>query len=57
MLTGRLPVRSGIGYVGDGSNGVFTDISMGGLPLNETTVATSLRRSGYTTGVYACGFF
>eukprot|EP00041_Stephanoeca_diplocostata_P023305 m.570416 g.570416 ORF g.570416 m.570416 type:complete len:546 (+) comp22263_c3_seq20:196-1833(+) len=51
MLTGRLPVRSGIGYVGDGSNGVFTDISMGGLPLNETTVATSLRRAGYTTGM------
>lgn len=50
MMTGRLSVRGGIGYVGSGSNGVLTAEAVGGLPQNETTMAEILRKGGYTTG-------
>ena len=49
MMTGRLSVRAGIGYVGPGSNGVFTAESIGCLPENETTIADALRQVGYMT--------
>lgn len=60
LQTGRLPVRSGIGapngiYAPDapgpsqGNNLVFTAESVGGLPLNETTLAEALKPRGYAT--------
>lgn len=51
MMTGRLPGRAGIGYIGAGSNGVFTSESIGGLPVNETTIAEILSKNGYRTGM------
>ena len=53
MMTGRLSVRAGIGFVGDGSNGVFTAEAVGYLPSNETTIAELLKPAGYAT--YAVG--
>ena len=50
-MTGRLSVRSGIGFVGGSSNGVFTAESVGFLPLNETTLAEAVKPAGYTTGM------
>jgi arylsulfatase A len=44
MMTGRLSVRSGIGFVGAGSNGVFTAESVGCLPANETTIADAVKK-------------
>lgn len=49
MMTGRLSVRTGIGFVGAGSNGVFTSESIGCLPSNETTIAEAVSRVGYRT--------
>ena len=49
MLTGRLSVRAGIGFVGSGSNGVFTAEALGCLPSNETTIADALKPV-YLTG-------
>lgn len=62
MLTGRYPVRLGIGIppcqYAPGAypylpkpmcNGVFTAEAVGGLPLNETTTADALRAHGYAT--------
>ena len=43
MMTGRLPIRSGV------VPGVFFDNAVGGLPLNETTLAEALRPLGYRT--------
>ena len=63
MMTGRLPVRLGIGippcdYAPDAyptgppmCNGVFSACSVGGLPLNETTTADALGDAGYATGM------
>ena len=64
MMTGRLPVRLGIGippcdYAPSAypppqkpmCNGVFTAEAVGGLPLNETTTAEALRAVGYATGM------
>ena len=62
MMTGRLPVRLGIGippcdyapsaYKGQNMcNGVFTAESVGGLPLNETTTAEALSAAGYATAM------
>ena len=42
---------AGIGFVGAGSNGVFTAESVGALPDNETTIAEALRPAGYMTGM------
>jgi len=50
MMTGRLSVRAGIGFVGSGSNGVFTDEAVGCLPKNETTMAEAIKKLGYATG-------
>jgi arylsulfatase A len=47
MMTGRLPPRTGVDSVG---GGVFTAAAIGGLPQNETTFATALRRAGWRTG-------
>eukprot|EP00040_Diaphanoeca_grandis_P011335 m.58000 g.58000 ORF g.58000 m.58000 type:complete len:678 (-) comp22484_c0_seq1:71-2104(-) len=60
MMTGRLPVRSGIGSPNSiyapnapgpsqGINAVFTEESVGGLPLNETTLAEAVKPHGYAT--------
>ena len=43
MMTGRLPIRSGC------ATGVFCAEAVGGLPQNETTMATALRKHGYRT--------
>lgn len=43
LLTGRLGVRSGVTHN-------FAISSLGGLPLNETTLAEVLREAGYSTG-------
>ncbi|XP_014117618.1 PREDICTED: arylsulfatase A, partial [Pseudopodoces humilis] len=45
LLTGRLPVRSGI------YPGVFDPGSRGGLPLAEVTVAEVLKAQGYATAM------
>lgn len=45
LLTGRLPIRMGI------VDGVFTPLAVGGLPLNETSMATALKKAGYTTAL------
>jgi arylsulfatase A len=58
MLTGRLPIRSGVGSPNgvyaphapgpsQGNNHVFTGESIGGLPHNESTFAERLRPLGY----------
>ncbi|NXD20361.1 ARSG Arylsulfatase, partial [Spelaeornis formosus] len=43
LLTGRLGARSGVTHN-------FAIASLGGLPLNETTLAEVLREAGYSTG-------
>ena len=64
MMTGRLPVRVGIGIPNSqyaphapgpsaGGNLVLTAEAIGGLPLNETTLAEQLETVGYTSGM--CG--
>uniref|UniRef100_A0A3P8RBK0 Sulfatase N-terminal domain-containing protein n=1 Tax=Astatotilapia calliptera TaxID=8154 RepID=A0A3P8RBK0_ASTCA len=45
LLTGRYQTRSGI------YPGVFYPGSIGGLPLNETTIAEVLKPLGYTTAI------
>uniref|UniRef100_A0A8B9D638 Arylsulfatase G n=1 Tax=Anser cygnoides TaxID=8845 RepID=A0A8B9D638_ANSCY len=47
LLTGRLGARNGVTHN-------FAVTSVGGLPLNETTLAEVLRAAGYSTG--AIGF-
>ena len=60
ILTGRLPIRSGVGSPNSvyapnapgpsqGLNMVFSAESVGGLPLNETTFAERLKPLGYRT--------
>eukprot|EP00079_Xenopus_tropicalis_P016967 XP_004916396.2 PREDICTED: arylsulfatase G [Xenopus tropicalis] len=44
LLTGRLGARTGVTHN-------FAVQSVGGLPLNETTLAEVLKKSGYTTGL------
>lgn len=43
LLTGRLGARNGVTHN-------FAITSLGGLPLNETTLAEVLRAAGYSTG-------
>ncbi|XP_066056351.1 arylsulfatase G isoform X2 [Chamaea fasciata] len=43
LLTGRLGLRNGVTHN-------FAVTSLGGLPLNETTLAEVLREAGYSTG-------
>ncbi|XP_061420350.1 arylsulfatase A [Lethenteron reissneri] len=45
LLTGRYATRSGV------FPGVFYPGSVGGLPLNETTIAKMLKLQGYATGM------
>mmetsp|Transcript_16109 Transcript_16109/g.41007 ORF Transcript_16109/g.41007 Transcript_16109/m.41007 type:complete len:546 (+) Transcript_16109:47-1684(+) len=48
MMTGRLPIRSGL--AGSGwTGGVFGNRAVGGLPTNETTIASMLGKQGYAT--------
>ena len=49
LLTGRLPVRSGL--FGNTIRVYFPD-EPGGLPQSEVTLAEALRDSGYTTGMF-----
>ena len=51
LLTGRQPVRVGIGIGEGGRERVFNRITTGGLPLNETTTATALKTAGYSTAI------
>ncbi|XP_068120014.1 arylsulfatase G-like [Hyperolius riggenbachi] len=44
LLTGRLGIRNGVTHN-------FAITSLGGLPLNETTLAEVLQQSGYVTGL------
>ncbi|XP_036079676.1 arylsulfatase G isoform X2 [Rousettus aegyptiacus] len=44
LLTGRLGLRNGVTHN-------FAVTSVGGLPLNETTLAEVLRQAGYITGM------
>ncbi|KAM7067945.1 arylsulfatase G isoform 1-T3 [Molossus nigricans] len=44
LLTGRLGLRNGVTHN-------FAVTSVGGLPLNETTLAEVLQRAGYVTGM------
>ena len=44
LLTGRLGLRTGVIHN-------FDPESLGGLPLNETTLAEVLKGNGYTTGM------
>ena len=47
MLTGRLPVRGGIGTGGD----VFTSEAANGIPSEEITLAEALRASHATQAI------
>lgn len=47
LMTGRLPVRTGIYGKGD----VFRQNSASGLPLNEFTIAEMLKKKGYATSL------
>ena len=52
LLTGRLPVRSGMYGIPSGTAPkVFRDNAAEGLPLAEITVAELLRGAGYRTGM------
>ncbi|XP_069810167.1 arylsulfatase G isoform X1 [Dendropsophus ebraccatus] len=44
LLTGRLGIRNGVTHN-------FATTSVGGLPLNETTLAEALKQCGYMTGL------
>jgi len=50
MMTGRLPIRTGMIPPGASSARVLGTTSSGGLPANETTMAEALKAQGYTTG-------
>ena len=49
LLTGRLPVRSGMTGDGPNTNRVLFPNSAGGLPPNEVTIAEMLKPRGYAT--------
>lgn len=49
ILTGRLPPRSGCS--GGWKGGVFREGANGGLPTNETSFATILKKVGYATQI------
>lgn len=44
LLTGRQWPRMGI-------PAIYNAVAQGGLPLNETTIATELKKGGYKTGI------
>jgi arylsulfatase A len=47
LLTGRLPIRSGM--AGTPERSVAMTYSTGGLPTNEITIASALKKKGYAT--------
>ena len=52
LLTGRLPIRSGMyGVATGGSPKVFMDRAAEGLPESEITIAELLKPKGYATGI------
>jgi arylsulfatase A len=52
LLTGRLPIRSGMyGVAGGTAPKVFRDNAAEGLPLDEVTIAELLKTRGYATGM------
>src|SRR6476620_3268213 len=53
LLTGRLPIRSGMfaSGVGRAAPGVLRDNAAQGLPLDEVTIAELLKPAGYSTGI------
>jgi len=52
LLTGRLPVRSGVyGKARGGAPQVFRADAAKGLPLDEVTIAETLKTRGYATGI------
>ena len=46
MMTGRLPIRVGLG------DGVLSASAVGGLQANETTMAESMTKMGYETAMF-----
>ncbi len=50
LLTGRYPIRIGLGPTTGGSRVFFPD-SKGGLPPEEVTIAEVLKERGYKTGI------
>jgi arylsulfatase A-like enzyme len=48
LLTGRLPIRTGMNPMNEGRRVLFPD-SAGGLPASEITIADLLKRRGYAT--------
>ena len=50
MMTGRLPVRTGMIPPGQSSARVLSSTSTKGLPRNETSLAEMLQARGYSTG-------
>ncbi|KPJ90642.1 MAG: arylsulfatase, partial [Gemmatimonas sp. SG8_17] len=51
LLTGRLPVRSGMYGTRGGTRVLFPD-SPNGMPQEEVTLAEALEQRGYATGVF-----
>ena len=52
LLTGRLPIRSGMyGISAGGSPKVLMDRALEGLPADEITIAELLKPQGYATGI------
>ena len=56
LLTGRLPIRSGVyGVAAGAAPKVFWTTPPHGLPLEEITIAELLKSRGYATGISASG--
>ena len=51
ILTGRYPIRSGMDSDHPSSRVVNTPASVGGLPLDEITIAEQLKPHGYATAI------
>ncbi len=51
LLTGRLPIRSGMFGLAEGAPKVLQDCATQGLPSGEITIAEMLKPRGYATGI------